>query len=127
MTQMAMTQNFVRVATEDTEWDYLEYKQFKEEKKIRAEEKEIDYFDCTIFQGYHGYTLACRTKSVYDLYRVYEEWQIVCESYKKFNTPSPLRSYWDVKLAELIRSQKLNENKLIMNDEELKQIVARFI
>ena len=117
MTQMAMTQNFVRVTTEDTEWDYLEYKQFKEEKKIRAEEKEIDYFDYTIFQGYHGYTLACRTKSVYDLYRVYEEWQIICESEDEvielpaWHDPANLYikaydRYWDNKLIEIAESYK---------------------
>jgi hypothetical protein len=38
-----------------------------------------------------------------------------------------MRTYWDMKLAELVRSQNLNENKLIMNDEELNQIVSRFI
>jgi hypothetical protein len=77
---MAMTQNFVRVATDDTEWDYLEYKQFKEEKTIKADDRHIECFDYTIFQGYHWYTLACRTNTVYDLYRVYDEWQIICES-----------------------------------------------
>ena len=48
MTTMAMTQNFVRLATEDTESDFLEFKQFKEEKIIKAEE--IDRFDYTIFK-----------------------------------------------------------------------------
>ena len=43
MTQMAMTQNFVRVATDDTEWDYLEYKQFKEEKTIKARAEKEDF------------------------------------------------------------------------------------
>lgn len=75
---MAMTQNFVRVSTEDTEWDYLEYKQFKEEKIIEA--KELEEFDYTILKGYHWFTLACRTNWIYDLYRVYCEWKLICES-----------------------------------------------
>ena len=77
--QMAMTQNFVRIATEDTESDYLEYKQLKPEKIIKSED--IEYFDYTILEGYHGYTLACRTKGVYDLYRVYDKNRdLICES-----------------------------------------------
>ena len=50
---MAMTQNFVRVTTDDTESDYLEYKQFKEEKTVKVDEQCLEYFDYTIFQGYH--------------------------------------------------------------------------
>jgi hypothetical protein len=51
MTQMAMTQNFVRVVTDDTESDYLEYKQFKEKEIIEAKNQEK--FDYTLFKGYH--------------------------------------------------------------------------
>ena len=36
MTQMAMTNNFVWLATEDTEWDYLEFKQGKDYKSWKA-------------------------------------------------------------------------------------------
>ena len=80
MTQMAMTQNFVRITTDDTEWNYLEYKQHKEEKIIAASDVDTEYFECTLFKGYHWYTLACRSKWIYDLYRVYEEWSLICES-----------------------------------------------
>jgi hypothetical protein len=51
MTQMAMTQNFVWIATDDTESDYLEFRQWKEEKIIKAEEQER--FDYTLLKGYH--------------------------------------------------------------------------
>jgi hypothetical protein len=71
MTQMALSQNFVWITTDDTESDYIEYKQFKEEKTIKAEE--LERFNYTLFKGYHGLTLACRTKVVYDLYRVYDK------------------------------------------------------
>lgn len=37
-TQMAMTQNFVWIATEDTESDYLEYRQWTEEPIIKADD-----------------------------------------------------------------------------------------
>ena len=80
MTQMAMTQNFVWIATDDTEWDYLEYKQHKEDNIIRASERDMEYFDFTFFPWYHWYTLSCRTKGIYDLYRVYEKWNLICES-----------------------------------------------
>lgn len=73
-----MTQNFVWIATEDTEWDYLEFKQFKEEKIVKAEE--IERFNYTLFKWYHGYTLACRTNGIYDLYRVYDKWQLILET-----------------------------------------------
>jgi len=78
MTQMAMTQNFVWINTDDTEWDYLEFKQFKEEKIIEA--KELEKFDYTILKGYHWFTLACRTDWIYDLYRVYCAWNLIAES-----------------------------------------------
>ena len=45
--QMAMTNNFVWLATDDTESDYLEYKQLKPEEPIKADESEIEYFDYT--------------------------------------------------------------------------------
>jgi len=75
---MALSQNFVWITTDDTESDYIEYKQFKEEKTIKAEE--LERFNYTLFKGYHGLTLACRTKVVYDLYRVYDKWQLILES-----------------------------------------------
>jgi len=75
---MAMTQNFVRVVTDDTESDYLEYKQFKEKEIIEAKNQEK--FDYTLFKGYHWLTLACKTKGVYDLYRIYDKWKLIAES-----------------------------------------------
>ena len=52
-TQMAMTPNFVWLATEDTEGDYLEFKQRKEEKIVKADDSDLEYFDCAVFKGYH--------------------------------------------------------------------------
>lgn len=49
------------------------------------------------------------------------------ESYDKFKTPSPLLNYWDERLRELINSQKLYENKLIMSDDHLKEVVNNII
>ena len=46
-----MTQNFVRLATEELDDKYLEYKQRKEEKIIKAEK--LEHFSYTIFHGYH--------------------------------------------------------------------------
>jgi hypothetical protein len=36
-----------------------------------------------------------------------------------------MRTYWDMELQKLIRSQNLKENKLIMADAELSEIVNR--
>lgn len=79
MTQMAMTQNFVRLATEELDDKYLEYKQRKEEKIIKAEK--LEHFSYTIFHGYHWDTLSCQTHGIYDLYRVFDrDWNLLLES-----------------------------------------------
>lgn len=57
----------------------------------------------------------------------YTHFKRLIEAYDKFNTPSPLRTHWDIKLSELIRSQKLNENKMIMADKHLAEVVNKFI
>ena len=77
---MAMTQNFVRVATDEVDnKKYLRYKESPEEDK--KDDKLLNLFDYTIFKGYHWYTLACRTESIYDLYRVYDkDWNIILET-----------------------------------------------
>jgi hypothetical protein len=51
MTQMAMTQNFVWITTDDTESDYLEYRQWKEEKIIKADK--LERFNYSLLKGYH--------------------------------------------------------------------------
>jgi len=78
MTQMAMTQNFVWITTDDTESDYLEYRQWKEEKIIKADK--FERFNYSLLKGYHWYTLSCRTKGIYDLYRVYDKWHLIADS-----------------------------------------------
>lgn len=47
------------------------------------------------------------------------------ESYDKFSTPSPLRTYRDEKLKELVNSQKLYDNQLIMANDHLREVVER--
>ena len=47
------------------------------------------------------------------------------ESYKKFPNPCPLKTYWDIELGKLIRSQNLKNNKLIMNDKEMATVVNK--
>ena len=81
-TQMAMNQNFVRITTDDTESDYLEYRQWEQEPIVKADSEEsMDYFDYTLFKGYQWYTIACRTNKIYDIYRVFDKnWNILAES-----------------------------------------------
>lgn len=108
MTQMAMTPNFVWVATDDTEWDYLEFRQRKEEKIIKTDEKDMECFDYTLFRGYHWYTLACRTKGIYDLYRVYDKWELICESEDPvIELPECNPNYIDVKAYDKIWEDRL--------------------
>lgn len=80
MTQLAMNDNFVRLATDDTESDFLEYRQLEEEKIIKADDNDMEYFHYTTFKWYNWYTLACYSEWVYDLYRVYDKWNLICES-----------------------------------------------
>lgn len=67
--KQAMTQNFVRLVTDEKN-KYLRYR----EKSDNDWTNDItERFDYTIFEWYHWCTLACRTESIYDLYRVYDE------------------------------------------------------
>ena len=75
---MAMTQNFVWLTTDDTESDYIEFRQFKEENIIFAHE--VERFNYTLFKWYNWLTLDCQTKGVYDIYRVFDKWELILES-----------------------------------------------
>lgn len=78
MVQMAMTQNFVWLTTDDTESDYIEFRQFKEENIIFAHD--MERFNYTLFKWYNWLTLDCQTKEIYDIYRVFDKWELVLES-----------------------------------------------
>lgn len=78
MVQMAMTQNFVWLTTDDTESDYIEFRQFKEENIIFAHE--VERFNYTLFKWYNWLTLDCQTKEIYDIYRVFDKWELILES-----------------------------------------------
>lgn len=56
----------------------------------------------------------------------YANFKRLIESYDKFKTPSPLLDYWNERLKQLINEQKLYENKLIIGDEHLNDIINRF-
>lgn len=108
MTQMAMTQNFVWITTDDTEWDYLEFKQFRDKKIIKADDIDMECFDYTIIKGYHGYTLACLTNGIYDLYRVYCEWNLIAESEDEvIQLPECNLNYIDVKAYDRLWKDRL--------------------
>lgn len=78
MVQMAMTQNFVWLTTDDTESDYIEFRQFKEENIIFAHD--MERFNYTLFKWYNWLTLDCQTKEIYDIYRVFDKWELILES-----------------------------------------------
>lgn len=76
----------------------------------------------------YGFSYALYNKSWKHLEaHDYTHFKRLIEAYDKFNQPSPLRTHWDIKLKELITSQRLNENKMIMSDPHLNQIVSRFV
>ena len=110
MTQMAMTPNFVWITTDDTESDFLEYRQWEQEEIVKADtEESMDYFSYTLFKGYHGYTIACRTHKVYDIYRVFSDWKIVAESEDEvFELPE-----CDIENLDVRAYEKLSDNRLL--------------
>lgn len=110
MTQMAMTPNFVWITTDDTESDFLEYRQWEQEEIVKADtEESMDYFSYTLFKGYHGYTIACRTHKVYDIYRVFSDWKIVAESEDEvFELPE-----CDIENLDVRTYEKLSDNRLL--------------
>jgi len=57
----------------------------------------------------------------------YTNFQRIIESYDKFKTSSPLLDYWNEKLKELITKQKLMENKLIMGNKHLREVVNKIM
>lgn len=109
-TQMAMTQNFVWITTDDTESDYLEYRQWTEEEIIKADDdRGMEFFDYTLFKGYHGYTIACRTHKIYDIYRVFSNWKIIAESEDEvFEIPE-----CDINNLVINAYEKLPDNRLL--------------
>lgn len=110
MTQMAMTPNFVWITTDDDESDFLEYRQWEQEEIVKADtEESMDYFSYTLFKGYHGYTIACRTHKVYDIYRVFSDWKIVAESEDEvFELPE-----CDIENLDVRAYEKLSDNRLL--------------
>lgn len=109
-TQMAMTPNFVWIATEDTESDYLEYRQWTEEPIIKADDdRGMEFFAYTLFRWYHWYTIACRSKKIYDIYRVFCDWKIVAESEDEvFELPE-----CDITNLTVNAYEKLSDNRLL--------------
>ena len=61
----------------------------------------------------YSYPIYNRCSKHYEL-SDYSNFKRLIESYDKFSEPSPMKTYWDKKLTELINKQKLYENELIM-------------
>lgn len=108
-TQMAMTQNFVWIATDDTESDYLEYKQWKQEEVIKAET--LERFEYTDIHGYSWTTIVCRTDKIYDIYRIFDKnWNIIAESEDEVIS---LPFLLDTKNITIKAYEKLSDNRLL--------------
>ena len=81
MTQMAMTPNFVWITTDDTESDFLEYRQWEQEEIVKAD---------------------------YDIYRVFSDWKIVAESEDEvFELPECDIENLDVRAYEKLSDNRL--------------------
>lgn len=74
----------------------------------------------------YSYPIYNRSKKHREL-SDYASFKRLIESYDKFKTSSPLLDYWDEKLKEVIKKEKLMENKLIMADEHLREVVNKLI
>ena len=109
MTQMAMTPNFAWITTDDTESDFLEYRQWEQEEVIKAET--LERFECTDIHGYSWTTIVCRTDKIYDIYRVFDKnWNIIAESEDEVIS---LPFLLDTKHITIKAYEKLSENRLL--------------
>lgn len=117
-TQMAMTPNFVWIATDDTESDYLEYRQWEQEEVIKAED--LEWFEYTDIHGYSWTTIACRTKKIYDIYRVFDKkWNIIAESEDEVIS---LPFLLDTRHITIKAYEKLSDNRLLQLAESEKPV-----
>ena len=117
-TQMAMTPNFVWIATEDTESDYLEYRQWEQEEVIKAET--LERFEYTDIHGYSWTTIVCRTKKIYDIYRVFDKkWNIIAESEDEVISLPFLLNTVSIKIKAY---EKLSDNRLLQLAESEKPV-----
>ena len=74
----------------------------------------------------YGFSYALYNKSWKHLEaHDYTHFKRLIESYDKFDRPSPLRTYRDEKLKELVNSQKLYDNRMIMENKHLREVVER--
>ena len=55
----------------------------------------------------------------------YTNFKRLIESYDKFTDASSLFNYWNEKLKELIKSEKLDKNKYIMSNDHLKDVINK--
>lgn len=74
----------------------------------------------------YSYPIYNRNKKYGEL-SDYSNFKRLIESYDKFKTPSPMLDYWNEELKKLIKKQKLMENKYIMEDKHLNEVVAKLV
>ena len=74
----------------------------------------------------YSYPIYNRSKKNRDV-SDYSNFKRLIESYDKFKTPSKMLDYWNEKLRELIKKEKLMKNKYIMWDKHLKEVVDKLI
>lgn len=118
-----MTQNFVRLVTDEV--DNKKYLRYREKSDNNWTNDITDRFDYTIFQGYHWYTLAFRTETIYDLYRVYDEdGNLILETEDEV---VELPSRFDIGKWIQVRAFSKINNKLVLKwiNEKLIQIPSR--
>ena len=103
-------------------WDKRKQKTVGTASTMHKKESADDIWKSFIYaHSYPIYNSCKKHKELCD-YACFER---LIQSYDKFTSASWLYEYWNQKLKELIISQKLNENKHIMADNHLKEIVNK--
>lgn len=105
-------------------WDKRKQKTVGTASTMHKKESNDDIWKSFIYA--YSYPIYNRSKKHEEL-SDYTNFQRLIESYDKFKTPSPMLDYWNEKLKELIKRQKLMKNKLIMNDEHLREVIEKLM
>ena len=103
-------------------WDKRKQKTVGTASTMHKKESADDIWKSFIYaHSYPIYNSCKKHKELCD-YACFER---LIQSYDKFTSDSWLYEYWNEKLKELIKSENLDKNKYIMNNDHLKEVVNK--
>lgn len=103
-------------------WDKRKQKTVGTASTMHKKESADDIWKSFIYaHSYPIYNSCKKHKELCD-YACFER---LIQSYDKFTSDSWLYEYWNKKLKELIKSENLDKNKYIMNNDHLKEVVNK--